>query len=144
MSELVNFLYLSAEDKLFILMFSLLTAYGFIYLINQSIKNTKIHNKIKNIKTSNINNLKLNTLSEIKGKIIAPIKTLISLINSKKCVYYKTAVKKKGNKNHWFTINDKEMAAPFLINDETGDIAVDPKNANFSNLKYQYEKVIGE
>ena len=144
MIELVNFLNLSTEDKFSILMFSLLIAYGFIYLINQSIKNIKIHNKIKNIKTSNINNLKLNTLSEIKGKIIAPSKTLISLINSKRCVYYKTTVKKKGNKNRWYTIIDKEMTTPFLINDETGDVAVDPKDANLSNLKYQYEKVIGE
>jgi len=36
------------------------------------------------------------------------------------------------------------MTIPFLINDGTGDIAVDPKDADISNLKYKYEKIIGE
>lgn len=144
MNQFINSSSLGSDDKFFILLFSIFIAYGFIYLINQSVKNIKIYNKIKNIKTSNIKNLKINTLSEIKGKIIPPNKLLTSLINSKKCVYYKTTVKKKGNKNRWYTIIDKEMTIPFLINDGTGDIAVDPKDADISNLKYKYEKIIGE
>ncbi len=86
MSELVGAINLSTKDKFFILMFSLPIAYGFIYLINQSIRNIKIYNKIKNIETSHIDSLKINTLSEIKGKIIPPNKMLTSLINLKKCV----------------------------------------------------------
>jgi hypothetical protein len=144
LNQFINSSSLGSDDKFFILLFSIFIAYGFIYLINQSVKNIKIYNKIKNIKTSNIKNLKINTLSEIKGKIIPPNKLLTSLINSKKCVYYKTTVKKKGNKNRWYTIIDKEMTIPFLINDGTGDIAVDPKDADISNLKYKYEKIIGE
>ena len=35
------------------------------------------------------------------------------------------------------------MAIPFLVNDGTSDIAIDPKDADISNLKYNYEKVIG-
>ena len=89
-------------------------------------------------------NKELSDYVEIKGEIIPPNKLLTSLINSKKCFYYKTTVKKKGNKNHWYTIIDKEMTIPFLINDGTGDIAVDPKDADISNLKYKYEKIIGE
>ena len=144
MNQFINSSNLGPDDKFFILLFSIFIAYGFIYLINQSVKNINIYNKIKNIKTSNIKNLKINTLSKIKGKIILPNKLLTSLINSKKCFYYKTTVKKKGNKNHWYTIIDKEMTIPFLINDGTGDIAVDPKDADISNLKYKYEKIIGE
>lgn len=144
MNQFIDSSSLGPDDKFFILLFSIFIAYGFIYLINQSVKNFNIYNKIKNIKTSNIKNLKINTLSKIKGEIIPPNKLLTSLINSKKCFYYKTTVKKKGNKNHWYTIIDKEMTIPFLINDGTGDIAVDPKDADISNLKYKYEKIIGE
>ena len=135
---------MNTNDELSLLFISILFFIITIYLIKRSIKDREINYKIKKTVTSQIKNVKMNQICEVKGLIVNQKNTLISLIRSQECVYYKTIVEQKGRKNRWETILEEEKSIPFLISDGTGEIAIDTIRADLSNLKNQYEHTLGE
>lgn len=93
---------------------------------------------IENIPTSKIRSIAMG-LVEIVGKVIT-IKgnTLQSPFSLTDCVYYKYSVErwvKQNDSHHWQVVNSGKSSLPFLINDETGSVLVNPVGANI-DIKY--------
>ncbi len=65
---------------------------------------------------------------ELHGKV-KPIKTLVSPVSKAKCVYYKVEhqIRRKGG---WHTTNVEKEFQNFYVEDETGKIEVDPRQAD--------------
>lgn len=93
---------------------------------------------IENIPTSNIRAIAMG-LVEIIGKVI-PIENniLSSPFSNTECVYYKYSVErwvKQNDNHHWQVVNSGNSTIPFLVNDETGSVLVNPIGANI-DIKY--------
>ena len=70
-------------------------------------------------------------LVEMTGKVV-PIKLLKSPLSNADCVYYKFTVeelRRSGKNSHWVTIFSRKEHENFFIQDSTGQIEVDPREA---------------
>jgi hypothetical protein len=86
---------------------------------------------IQSTPTTEIRMLK-DGLSEVVGKVHT-IETIRGPFSDKECVYYKYSVQepkkdKKGH-THWRIVASGSKAVRFLLKDDTGEVTVDPKDA---------------
>ncbi|MBU2103169.1 MAG: GIDE domain-containing protein [Candidatus Omnitrophota bacterium] len=104
-------------------------------------KSLRLRRIIQEIPTSKVRSLALG-LAEVSG-IIVPIKSTISPILKKECVFYHTKVeeyRRSGKSGHWATIKELKIFFPFHIEDETGKVLVENSNADVrvkKDLQYQ-------
>ena len=87
---------------------------------------------IENIPTSKIRAIAMG-LVEIFGKVI-PIETnlLISPFSNTGCVYYKFTIERwtqKDNQRNWQVVNSGKTSLPFILQDDTGSVLIDPVGA---------------
>lgn len=124
-----TFLFSNAENQLIYLIIS---SVAFISGLITTIKVFKEKNIIKNVPRSKIRSVAIG-LAEIVGtaKAITMVKTPIS---KQDCVYYNYVVKQlESNGDHtdnWRTIKTESSTQPFIIQDETGEIEVNPVKAD--------------
>lgn len=87
---------------------------------------------IENIPTAKIRSLAMG-LVEIVGKVIAVENNLLlSPFSNTKCVYYRYSVErwvKDGENHRWQTVNSGKRSLPFLLEDNTGKVLIDPVGA---------------
>ena len=95
-----------------------------------------IAQKIENTPTSKVRSIAIG-LVEVMGKIKKFEQTLSAPFTSKECVYYKILIEElrsNGKSSSWVTIKEETLGTKFYIEDETGKVLVDPKEAEI-NLK---------
>ena len=97
---------------------------------------TKLRKKrmIENIPTSKIRGMAMGTV-EIEAKIKPYKKILISPLTQTPCVYYEYKIQEKrgsGKNSHWVTVSSgNSRSIPFIIDDQSGKVLVNPKKAEF-------------
>ena len=116
-------------DKLGIFLFLILFG-GIVFFFSGF---QKLHQKriIANLPLSKIRSLSMG-LVKLNGQIMQNEKLLISPINKEKCIYYNCHIeelKKRGRSTSWVTIFRSIASVPFYVQDETGKILVNLKNA---------------
>lgn len=88
----------------------------------------KLKRKIENTPTSRIRSMAMG-LVEIHGKTVRKY-ALVSPINQSSCVYYRLRKYKKDRNNRWTLTSDKDSRhVPFMVDDGTGQVLVDPSGA---------------
>lgn len=88
----------------------------------------KLKRKIENTPTSRIRSMAMG-LVEVHGKTLRKY-ALVSPINQSPCVYYRLRKYKKDRNNSWTLTSDKDSRhVPFMVDDGTGQILVDPSGA---------------
>ncbi len=91
----------------------------------------KMKRLIENTPTSKIRSLAMG-LVEVYGEALPENKTLKSPLSKTDCVYYSVNIEEyrnKGKHSEWVSIYDKQSEEKFRIKDETGEILVNPKDA---------------
>lgn len=87
---------------------------------------------IEDIPTSKIRSIAMG-LVEVKGKALQAKKEIKqSPLSGKKCIYYRYLVEKlvsSGKSSRWVRVKQGRSDEPFFVEDETGKVMVDPKNA---------------
>ena len=92
--------------------------------------------KVENTPTSKIRSVAMG-LAEVYGKCISVVEQY-SPFSNEKCVYYNIQVEAyierrgKNESSSWTTILRKELRNVFKLQDDTGTINVDPKEAEFN------------
>ena len=101
---------------------------------------------IANTPTSKIRSASLG-LVEVNGLAVGPY-TLTAPISGKSCYFYRTVVsqlnKSGNNKEEWQTVIDECLHVPFFLDDNTGQILVDPQRAELDlhcDLHEEYSNV---
>ena len=87
---------------------------------------------IEGTATSKIRSIAIG-FAEIYGKIV-PVKVIKSPISGKDCVYWRVLIIGGSGKNPLSIKLDKSTTEKFFIQDGTGKILVEPKNAQFERL----------
>ncbi len=103
---------------------------------------------IENIPTSKIRSLAMG-LVEIFGKVLPTNEgVVLSPFSNTKCVYYRYLVeeyRQQGKNSNWVTINTGKYLHPFYLKDNTGQVLVDPDDAEISiPLSYEYKSGFGK
>ena len=91
------------------------------------------YNTIVNTPTSKIEAIAAGFV-EVYGEALAKGEYLISPFCGEECVFYKYTVeeyRRHGKHSSWDVIRKGQSKAPFLMQDETGKIEVDPRDAEF-------------
>ncbi len=96
-----------------------------------------IKNTIQDLPTSKIRSVAVG-LCEVKGKAL-PLKSILKTPFTKQdCLFYHITIeefRQQGKSQRWVTIISDKSTEPFLIQDETGTIQLDPTNAEFEYPK---------
>lgn len=67
-------------------------------------------------------------LVEVAGKVEGPY-TIIGPMSEEDCFYYRAVVWSKGERSPWRKAAEESLAAPFFLDDGTGQMMVDPRGA---------------
>ena len=88
---------------------------------------------IENIPTSKIRAIAMG-LVEIFGRVVPIEKNLLnSPFSNTECVYYKYTVErwvKRNDRHHWQVVNSGKTSLPFILNDNTGSVLINPIGAD--------------
>ncbi len=88
----------------------------------------RLKRKIENTPTSRIRSMAMG-LVEIHGTTVRKY-ALVSPVSQSPCTYYRLRKYKKDNRNQWTLTSDKDSShVPFLVDDGTGKVTVDPRGA---------------
>ncbi len=88
----------------------------------------QLKRRIENTPTSRIRSMAMGMV-EVHGKTVRKY-ALVSPINQSACVYYRLRKYKRDNRNNWVLRSDKDSRhVPFLLDDGTGRVTVDPAGA---------------
>jgi hypothetical protein len=127
---------LSTNTYIFLPFILIVFVFVFIKIINLF----KIYHIIKDTPTSKIRSVAMG-FSEIYGKIISN-NCLITPISKKPCVYYdykKEVFTQTQKSSSWNTVEKKQEAGDFVLEDDTGQIIVKNKDARyFIDIKSAY------
>ena len=113
-----------------------LTAFAFVgigagvYLFCRGFRMLKRKRLILNTPTSKIRSASLG-LVEVSGLAVGP-HTIVSPIAKKPCYYYRTTawkLEQSGKNKQWKKVADEHLHVPFYLDDNTGRVLVDPRNA---------------
>jgi Ca2+/Na+ antiporter len=100
---------------------------------------------IRDIPTSTIRSIAMGIV-EIQGKV-KPIKLFTAPYSGTDCVYVRYLVEelRQGRKSsHWNTISSGELRTPFIAHDRTGEVLVDPAEAEFQiDISREYKQDVG-
>lgn len=91
------------------------------------------YNTIVNTPTSKIEAIATGFV-EVYGEALAKVEYLTSPFCGEECVFYKYTVEEyrhHGKHSSWDVIRKGQSEAPFLVQDETGKIEVNPRDAEF-------------
>ncbi|VVB75568.1 E3 Ubiquitin ligase [Candidatus Tiddalikarchaeum anstoanum] len=121
----------SSNADLLFLGFALLIV-GLVAFYN-GLKNFRLKLLIENTPTSKIRSIAMGSV-EVYGKIIPlPLKILKAPFSGRDCVWCKWTVeewRKSKHGGYWNKFKDGLISDYFYINDNSGTVLVDPKNAN--------------
>ena len=104
------------------------------YFFKSSRKSKRIFDMMESTRTSTIAQIQSGPI-EVRGRVKAKGESLVSPWGKRKCVYYKFEVDedkgdgKGGSK--WVTYLEDEKSVPFLVQDDSGEVAIDSKEARF-------------
>jgi hypothetical protein len=128
----------------------MLVLVSFIFLIVGALmlvkgfQSYKQYRLIKDIPRSTVRSLAMGIV-EIHGRVKQAEKLLVSPFSKVDCVYFKYKIeerRRKGGKRpstYWATIGSGKMHVPFLAEDETGTVLVNPTEAEFNTeLRREY------
>lgn len=126
-----------AKEKL--LISSIIGFFAGIYTFFKGFKTLKKKRLIENTPTSKIRSLAMG-LVEIYGqtlpyenKLIFDQSTFKSPFTKTDCLYYRYTIeeyRKSKNNSSWVTIKQDSNCLPFLLDDQTGEVMIDIRNAN--------------
>lgn len=104
---------------------------------------------IKDIPRSAVRSLAMGIV-EIHGRVKSAAKTLLSPFTKVECVYFKYKIEErrrtggKQPRTYWATIASGSKFVPFLAQDETGTVPVDPSGAEFNTrIRQEYRHKAG-
>ncbi|MDP2750083.1 MAG: GIDE domain-containing protein [Nanoarchaeota archaeon] len=109
-----------------------------IYMFYRGFVRMRQKKLIENTPTSKIRSLAMG-LVEVYGKAV-PMKNaetkkeniFLSPFSNSKCVYYKYTIeeyRRSGKNSRWVTVNQGESRQNFYLQDDTGKVTIDPKDA---------------
>jgi len=122
--------FLVANDPI---IFALIAAPVGAYYFIKGFREWSHYNTIINTPTSKVEAIAAGFV-EVYGEALAKGEYLISPFCGEECVFYKYTVEEyrhHGKHSSWDVIRRGQTEAPFLVQDETGKIEVDPKGAEF-------------
>lgn len=101
---------------------------------------------IENIPTSKIRSIAMG-LVEVFGRAVPFDKNILfSPFSNTECIYYKYWIEKwvkSGKNHHWRTIKKGKSKSPFLLDDDTGTVLIDPAGANIDINSVSYRSDVG-
>jgi len=103
---------------------------------------------IENTPTSKVRSIAMG-LVEVYGKVILyNEKSCISPFSKKKCIYYKYTIEEyrsSGKSSRWVLVEKEDNAAPFYLQDETGSVFVDARDAEVDIPKdFEWKSGMGQ
>ncbi|MBI2138977.1 hypothetical protein HYU13_05275 [Candidatus Woesearchaeota archaeon] len=112
--------------------FAVLGFFGGIGIFFYGFSKLRQKRTIENLPTSKIRSIAMG-LVEVSGEV-APLKVnmLKSPLTQNDCVHYSFAVeeyRRSGKSSHWATLLSDTQSYPFSLKDDTGEVLVDPKDA---------------
>jgi hypothetical protein len=114
-----------------------------IWLFFDGFKKWRRKRLIENIPTSKVRSLAMG-LVELIGQAEPRVSPIKGPITKKDCVFFKYLVEryeKRGKNSSWVRVAGDTSISPFYVDDSTGKVLVDPKNAeiNFAEPDFSYE-----
>jgi len=120
-----------------------------IFALVQGYRAYKEYRLIKDVPRSAVRSLAMGIV-EIHGKVKSSGKMLVSPFTKAECVYFKYKVEErrrsggKQPRTYWATIASGSKFVPFLAQDETGTVLVDPSGAEFNTpIRQEYRHKAG-
>jgi hypothetical protein len=137
-------LHISKNDPLPYAVFGVIVG---IYFFLKGFGEWSEYNTISNTPTSKVEGIAAGFV-EIYGEALAKGNYLISPFCGEECVFYKYTVEEyrsHGKSSSWDIIRMGQSDSPFLVQDETGKIEINPKGAEFEVVdKRQYKLNTGD
>ncbi len=114
-----------------------------VWLFFDGFKKWRRKRLIENIPTSKIRSMAIG-LVELTGKALPRIVPVKGPITKKDCVFYKYLVERyenRGKNSTWVKVAGDTSISPFYLEDGTGKVLVNPRNAeiNFAEPDFSYE-----
>jgi len=134
--------YWDRRDPLFSISLTALGIFGLLAGVYLFIKGFFLLNRkrlILSTPTSTVRGAAIGRV-EVCGKMVGPY-TLLSPLSQTDCLYYKAEAWQEvsGDKKRWNKVAVEEMCVPLFLQDETGQVSVDPRGAELE-LKVSCEE----